>query len=786
MFLAVMVIVAVGYLSYRSLTAIVRSFDTAPFPDFTSLKIKEISNHLENAENSVRIYTITHDEKYLHPFYSTVTQVTNEINQLKTEKVNDTSLVPIIDTISMLINEKLLVWNDILVLYKNSDIEKKLKAISSEIDSVWQDTTAVGEKTNLLNRIFSKKKKLEEHVSKQQAILKKIDVIRSEKESTDERIEDKELKLAKTSTQITNKLYEVIAVLEKNESLKIKQKTWQAEVLSRKTFNWIASFSLFGTLLALLALIILTRFLKKSNAYQQALKESKQAAEELVKAKELFVANVSHELRTPLNAISGFTEQLISSPVKNDEYLSIIKSSTEHLMHLINELLDYSKLMAGKLQLEPDHFNLHVLVSDILSMFKIQAKKNKVRLSGEIGFDVPEIWYGDAFRLKQIMINLLSNAIKFSIDGKVKLSINSQTTEDNTLRLIVEVTDTGIGIEKEKLQSIFDDFTQEEADTSRKFGGTGLGLSIVKKLVELHQGEIHVQSEKNKGSVFTCTLLYKTGDAERIKKSADKILAPDLTRAKVLIVDDAEYNRKLLKVILNKWGAVVHEAENGMAAIQHIKRTEYDLVFLDVRMPVLDGFKTVKFIRKGMNKNGTQVPVYVMSAVSYQEKSKLSELDINGFILKPVSEENIKNLLLKSGKFNTQQVNETNTPITHTANNDNKLLDLTELNRLANNDSKFVVSMLKILIEQTNIELFNLERALDKSDWENISNIAHKIASPFKHVGKGKILNHIKDLEHKAKTKEDIMALKEIAFLFEQEYDMLKKEIELYLSSVNA
>ena len=778
MFLAVCVILAIGFVSYRSLSLIVKSINRESYPDLTSYKIKEITSDLEKAENGVRIYAITRNKKYLQPFYKCIRDI--DQNNFISQNQFNSEFLSIYDTINQLIEEKILVLNEILVLYKDFNIEKELGEISKENDSLNRNSE-YAENKKLLNKLFYKRKLLESDVTKQKELLNKIGIIQSEKEIVNEKIEKKEIKLAETSGQITEKLNDIIELVEKQENLKKEQRSGEAKKLSKETYNWILSFSIFGTLLTIIALFILARYLRKSNAYQKALLESKKAAEDLVRAKEIFIANVSHELRTPLNAISGFTEQLIDSKEKNEEFLSVIKSSSDHLIRLINDLLDYSKLLAGKLQIENENFFLSELVSEVMSMFKLKTDQAGIKLDCHIEKNIPHILYGDAFKIKQIIINLLSNAIKFSENGKVKLNFSLNKVNYKNPELIFEISDTGIGIEKEKLNTVFEDFTQEEPDISRKFGGTGLGLSIVKKLIDLHGGEIKVESEKNVGTKFTCKIPCRVGEKNVVKSKDQDQIIPDLCGLKILVVDDAEYNRKLLNVMLSKWGAVVHEAENGMDAIDNIKTTIYDLIFLDVRMPVLDGFKTIKFIRNGMKKNSTELPVFIISAVSPEEKTRFDKLDINGYITKPVSEEMVTGLLMKSGKIKTiKQYSPSKSQILKKG--EKNFLNLTDLNRLAGNDNGFVDVMLKKLTDVTDKELINLDNAIENKEWNKIADIAHKICPPFKHIGSKEIVEGLKELENIAKKEKDIIRINQVTYEVKNKYNIIKSEIDSFIS----
>jgi len=446
MILTVLLILTVGFFSYKSLTSIVDSINSQSKPDYKLLKIRQIAAELEKAENSVRIFTISHDEQYLEQYYNSIKEIDDKMNGLKGTAYQDTLVSKTIDTLNHLVNRKVMVWNDILNLYRNQNIEYKLGEISRKVDSISRADTSETGLANFLSNLFNKKKDLKKDVTERQQLLEKVEAIRDDKESNDALIEEKELALAKSSTRLTNKIYDLISILEEKEKAEMKGKAREAEEQSEKTYFLVISFSLLGTLLALLALYILTRFIRKTTAYQNALERSKQASEELVKAKETFIANVSHELRTPMNAISGFTEQMLSDGASRKEHLNILKSSSDYLLNLINELLEYSKLQSNKMILEPEHFNIRQLTSELMSMFQFQASEKNVELKADVAENVPATLYGDKFRLKQIIMNLLSNAVKFSENGQVSLAVKAEQMNGNQFNLMVQATDTGIGI----------------------------------------------------------------------------------------------------------------------------------------------------------------------------------------------------------------------------------------------------------------------------------------------------------------------------------------------------
>ncbi|WP_425639363.1 ATP-binding protein [Algoriphagus yeomjeoni] len=377
---------------------------------------------------------------------------------------------------------------------------------------------------------------------------------------------------------------------------------------------------------------------------QKELFQAKERAEKDSLVKSQFLSMMSHEIRTPMNAVIGLTHLLMEENPREDqlENLKTLKFSAENLMSLINDLLDFSKIDAGKINLEQSQFDLRVLVNRIVHSYSFQAKEKGLKIRTDIDGEIPELLIGDSVRISQIINNLLSNAVKFTDIGQVRtvLQVVKATREFCEIKFSIE--DTGIGIPEDKVESIFEAFTQASSDTTRKFGGTGLGLAIVKRLVELHGSEINVSTTLNQGSTFEFTLKFKSVEI----KSKDQTEQQDykeksLKNVSILVAEDNLINQILIKKFLKNWhiGKLVM-ASDGQEAIEEFHKTNFDIILLDLQMPILGGLSVAKFIREDLDSGKNQVPILVLSAASHQEiKSEMLELSINDFIEKPFTPE---------------------------------------------------------------------------------------------------------------------------------------------------
>jgi PAS domain S-box-containing protein len=385
----------------------------------------------------------------------------------------------------------------------------------------------------------------------------------------------------------------------------------------------------------------------KRKQIEREMLESREQALQLSEAKEMFLSVMSHEIRTPLNAVIGMTHLLLDNNPKESQIndLNILKFSGENLLNIINDILDFTKIETGNLQLESLPFDLHSLSVDIINSLQMSAGKRGNLLSLFYDDTIPEQLLGDKTRLYQVIINLIGNAIKFTENGKVDLVITQKEKTESKVTIYFEIKDTGIGIPKDKQSYIFETFTQARADISRKYGGTGLGLAITKKLLKLYNSEINVESTEGKGTIFSFAIKFNQLSATYVatKQTSSTTVFTD---KKILVVDDNEVNILIAKRFLTKWGLVIDFATNGEEAINKVMNNIYDLIFMDIRMPGIDGFDTTRIIREIEGDYFKTVPIIALTASTlHNENIKFKECGMNGHILKPFNPDEIKEVL---------------------------------------------------------------------------------------------------------------------------------------------
>ncbi len=762
MILAVVLLSATGYLSYRNLSSIVTSIQLDLKPDLRILSIREISMDLEKAQNSIRIYTSTLNTLDLKLYYAIISNIDGKVSRLRSECLTDSLVLQQTDTISKLIEKNIVIWNQILYLYNNHTVVEDLKQLSDRLDS--SSLEASKTEKNILKRVFSSTNK---NRLNEKEIISNLKEIEQQDSITKERLMMRESTLAVTSSEIKEQFYDLITKIENEISGIINAKALAANKLAARTYIWLAMFSVSGTLLAILVMLIIVRYVRKTHVYQIALQTSKDEAEKLARTKELFMANMSHEIRTPVTAISGFTEQLLHEPLDENinRTLKIIKSSSDHLAKIINDILDFAKLQNGRLSLEKVHFTIAQILEDVFALFERNALRNNTSLTYSISPETPYVLLGDPYRLKQIMINLVSNSVKFTKNGMVNLSVDCIKKESAEIELVIEVTDTGIGIEESKIDFIFEDFTQEEMSTTRKYGGTGLGLSIVKKLIELQSGTIVCVSRKNHGTTITCNIPYQTGDEKLVRKEVNPPLyiPEEIRNLKILIVDDEEYNRLLFKTILDRWKVSNHEVANGMEALEILKSDRFDLLFMDARMPGIDGLKATRFIRDEMNITESEMPVICISAASVKEDwQKYRQAGMNAVLPKPFTEETLLTTILSVIKdyepvTNVEPISEEKIKSTSP-----DKINLDNLYHISGGDEKFVKQMLVSFIDSTKKGLDEMQEAVKSGRVDSVADLAHKMLPPCKHIGASDLCNLLRKIEENIKKKVEPQALEKL------------------------
>ena len=784
--IAVAVIIS-GYLAWQSLSKIVDTIHKEARPDLKLMLIKDIASDLNEVENTVRLYSITGDATFIKPYKQLNTSIQGKLSDLEVYAIPGSEEMLLIDSISLLVNRKLLILDEIRTLHRTSPNTKdSFSKLYSTIDTVIIQPDTIRfkkeEKKSLFKRIFSKR----DTTTKQSVIIdksKEKEIIKQEIAGIEKQIsvqarqlQAKEKILLERNIQVTEILSEHIYNLETREQNRLKTKTIEVDSMANQTYQRMAIFTIAAVILLIIILILFFQNLRKNRTYQQVLKKAKAEAESLAKAKEMFVATVSHEMRTPVNAIYGLTEQMLQKTDSNEMIadLNVVHKSAEHLIALVNDTLDFSKIESQKLKIEQIDFLPDEIIKEVHTLHKDSAQKEGIELIIRNNTDKNLALLGDPIRLKQILINLITNAIKFTNQGQIRLTVSGEKTSEQNYLLHFEVSDTGIGISKEDQHLIFDEFVQLNTDLTQKQRGAGLGLSIVKKLVEIQNGKIEVDSTPGKGTRFSVQIPYPKGNSENITpKSAEQLIIPEwFKKLHLLIVDDEEFNLYLIKNIMNSWGVSFTEAHNGQEAVKLALENAYDLILMDIRMPVMDGYEATKQI---LQHNSSSKIIALTATTKPSDIEKIELAGMHAYLQKPFAEsallDIISNLLQeKAGDTQTKAMKE------HPA------FDLAELERMSGGDTIFFNEMLKIFIRSSGEVLLNLKQNFQVSNWTALAETAHKLAAPAKHLHARTLYSNLKKLENIAENSHP-EAIKNLIDEIEKEITLLNSLLKQKLDT---
>ena len=460
------------------------------------------------------------------------------------------------------------------------------------------------------------------------------------------------------------------------------------------------------------------------------LKEAKRKAEESSKAKAMFLANMSHEIRTPLNGIVGMAEQLAQSQLDADQryFTDIMRSASSTLLSIINDVLDISKIESGKFSIETIPFNLNETVKRTLSIFEDKAKQAGISLDIDLMDDRGISHLGDPHRLSQVLFNIVGNAIKFTHSGYVRVTSQLARKENDICLVSFTIQDTGVGMDMAYLAKVFEAFSQEDASITRKFGGSGLGLSIARSIVQIMGGTIHIESEKGKGTCVEIRIPMRISNDKTKQEIVEMTdLQKSLKGIRVLAVEDNELNRMVLQVILKKCEVIVSIAHNGQEAIDLIQEKEFDIVLMDVQMPIVDGLEATKYIREELKLN---TPIIGLSANAMPEEVEVcKQAGMNDYLVKPYSERALVEIMRKwteEEKFLPEEIGELAL---------DKELDLSMLKQYVGNDVNVLKDVVSGYLEHLPPQLDRLELAIVGSDIPALRHELHQLKASMEIIG---------------------------------------------------
>lgn len=486
--------------------------------------------------------------------------------------------------------------------------------------------------------------------------------------------------------------------------------------------------------------------------YEATLEKARILAEKSVRVKDIFLSNVSHEIRTPLNAIIGFTNLLLGEVTdqKSLEYVGYIQYAGKNLLELINDILDFSKIEAGQIHLEKTPVSIHELADSISAIMHHRAVEKGIAYEAVLEDGLPKFIETDKLRLTQILLNVCGNAVKFTERGSVKLHVEPIGEPVNEVQNIrFRVVDTGVGIPKDKLKEVFNRFVQATESTTRVFGGTGLGLSIVKSLVQLFEGTLNLESELGKGTVFTMDFPFRIVKEAELEEELEKEIdvTASVTALHILAAEDNSLNQKLLKAIFERLNIPLTIVNNGQEALDKLREETFDLVLMDIQMPVMDGYTAIKEIRRTIS---TAIPIITMTAhAMVGEKEECLSIGANSYISKPFKESELLYTIAHLGNkehYETpQHQNFTQQP--PQSKMTDSILNLDYLAEITGGDQELRDELIALFEKDSQVQLNNIGEASQANDLERLRQAIHKFRSSLFSVGLLNTANQYKELE---------------------------------------
>lgn len=473
----------------------------------------------------------------------------------------------------------------------------------------------------------------------------------------------------------------------------------------------------FGIVVSMFAGLILYNY--------QNIKIAKQEAQYQEKLKSSILANMSHEIRTPMNGILGMVDILSDEfqDQKVREKVEIIKSSSQALLKTINNILDLTKIEASKFELDIEVFDLTALIKDVVTLYSLEANKKSTKISYKISEGFPELIKADPYRIRQVLNNILSNAVKFTKDGEIDLNLDFNQNDDSTLNIFISISDTGIGIEQSNITNLFQDYEQEYSNTKNEYGGTGLGLAITKRIIELINGKISISSKLNKGT--TVAIEFKCDEGQKVEEQKRIFTNTQEQDFKALIVDDSEVNLTILERFLKDLNIKSKKSFNGRDAIEKIKNENFNIIFVDYHMPIMDGAQTAKYIRENYDQSTRPIIVCLTGNTNNEIHEKLKYAGIDEVILKPINKSALRDVVEKY----REQLNINDSVKTQDQSILNTLITKEDLLIKFGGDKQLLIESIALLIKSLPTMIEKIEKSYHSNDFKGLELNAHSYRS---------------------------------------------------------
>lgn len=754
-FLIVIAIISVWYI-YSEILKIATPKETASEENKKILMISNVVTNLYASEAVGRAAMLTESKSSIREYHRLLDSINAEIETIKTDA--EENQLAKFDSIQMLLQKKRRSISEILNFRKKysheNNLDKAITKIYNVKDSLVLNFQPISRARNnsqirkFLDNVLNphQRDSLSILPVSNDSLVLAFEKIISDVVTKENRIKSqlfmREQKLLDENRVISDQLRNVLTSVEKEILQKSYQKINDSKYAISKTTKNIAWIGAAALLLVLLFGLIIIRDLNINQKYRQQLERLNSEKEDLLRSKTMLLATVTHDIQTPLGSVIGFSDLLKNTPVtpKQLQYLDNIRHSSHYILKLVNDLIDFSKLENNKIKIEAINFNFKDLIENTCQPLVPNATNKGIQLRWDVPEELDALYISDPYRIKQVLTNLVTNAIKFTQEGSVSVSVSKDADW-----ISIAVTDTGIGIPKNKQKAVFKEFTQAHSGIEKKFGGTGLGLTIAKRIMELLGGSISLESKEHTGSTFTVKIPnVKAPDQNRHSVSDNQEKKYDyLENKQLLIVDDDPMQLKLMEEIFANYPVSVTTTTDASKVVALLKQNHFDLVLSDIQMPKMDGFELVEKIKQDASIR--EIPVIALTG-----KRDLIQEDFirKGFITfhpKPIQLDKLLQQLQAIFEGNTPVEIKYDTAVESTE----KLYDLSSLNQFTQNDKTALNNIIKVFIKSSTENMEALNTAAQNNDWDAVAQLAHRLIPMLKQMEAYAIVDRLIPLEDK-------------------------------------
>ncbi|VAW15540.1 Two-component system sensor histidine kinase [hydrothermal vent metagenome] len=749
--LAILAIV-VGFFIYSEIKIYV-STETANKNDAKLLKTNALLTNLHEAESLSKLSLQSNNQIHFDAYEQKIDSVQLEIGSIK-QLTKDVYQKGMLDSLQVLLQQK--VENNYALrslkfrTASNRYIDKALKEFD-KIDESFGKFSA----ENLFSNFEQLSPQVQRSLKKYAALLsenapanvddganaKYIDSILNAsramlkaaklKDSKSQRsLAKKEIEVNRVDLELSQQLHNIIIAFEQEVMAKIHNNNRKKQAALKRATRIAGFAALLGFLIVGLFSFLITRDYWKVQSYRVKLEKEKKFSESLLKSRERLISTVSHDLRTPLHTITGYTELMEGTGLsqKQERYLKNVKSASDYVKNLVNDLLDFSKLDGGKLNIEKVPFVAGNLIQETAETLQAIHSNKKIKLHLNIDPKLQKTVLGDPFRIRQILTNLIGNAFKFTEDGHIKITATTLAKRGKSMIVNIEIADTGIGIAKEKQRLIFNEFTQADSDTDKKFGGYGLGLTISKKLTELLKGKLTLESKLNHGSTFTIQLPLEITNKREATPDNSPYLTPKL---RMLIIDDDTALLGMLRELGESMGMTVHTFSNFLQ-VETDSHLAYDLVLTDIQMPQITGFEVLKKLRSGNYKHYKKQPIIAMTGQRNLESEAYISIGFDQVLHKPFSKGELISMLKLLG-FETQKPIEKESN-TQAEEKESHVYSLKIIHSFLGTNEDAIQEVLQTFLMDTKVNMGLLEEGMLSEDYAQINQVAHRMLPMFRQL----------------------------------------------------